>query len=128
MVEFEIDANGIMQVTASDEESGKTENVVITNEKGRLSQEEIEQMLKDAEEFADQDREAKEKIDAKNGLESYIYSMRNTIEDPEKLQGKLDEDDQETIEDALQEAREWLEANQDADKEDFEEQKQELEG
>jgi len=54
--------------------------------------------------------------------------MRNTIEDPEKLQGKLDEDDQETIEDALQDAREWLEANQDADKEDFEEQKQELEG
>lgn len=53
MVEFEIDANGIMQVTASDEASGKTENVVITNEKGRLSQEEIEQMLKDAEEFAD---------------------------------------------------------------------------
>jgi heat shock protein 5 len=78
-------------------------------------------MLKDAEMFAEADREAKEKIDAKNSFESYIYSMRNTIEDPEKLKGKLDPDDVETIEDALNDAKDWLESNMDAEKEEFEE-------
>lgn len=78
-------------------------------------------MLKDAETFAEADREAKEKIDAKNSFESYIYSMRNTIEDPEKLKGKLDEEDVETIEDALNDAKDWLESNMDAEKEEFEE-------
>lgn len=78
-------------------------------------------MLKDAEDFAESDREAKEKIDARNSFESYIYSMRNTIEDPEKLKDKLDAEDIETIKDALQDAKDWLESNADADKEDFEE-------
>jgi len=78
-------------------------------------------MLRDAEMFADQDKEAKEKIDARNSFESYIYSMRNTIEDPEKLKDKLDDDDMEVIEDAIADAKEWLESNLDADKEEFEE-------
>lgn len=78
-------------------------------------------MLKDAETFKEQDREAKGRIDARNSFESYIYSMRNTIEDEEKLKGKLDEDDVETIQDALQDAKDWLENNSDADKEEFEE-------
>ncbi len=84
-------------------------------------------MLKDAETFKEQDRIDKAKIDAKNSFESYIYSMRNTIEDSEKLKDKLDEEDIDTIQDALQDAKDWLENNSDAEKEDFEEQLQLLE-
>merc|ERR1712151_437003 len=122
-VTFEIDANGIMNVNAKDTGTGQTENVVITNEKGRLSQEEIEQMLRDAETFAEADKEAKGKIDSRNSFESYVYSMRNTIEDPEKLKDKLDPEDIETINEALEEAKEWLSANPDADKEEYEDNK-----
>jgi len=116
-----------MNVNAKDTGTGQTENVVITNEKGRLSQEEIEQMLRDAETFAEADKEAKGKIDARNSFESYVYSMRNTIEDPEKLKDKLDPEDIETINEALEEAKEWLGANPDADKEEYEEQQKDLE-
>merc|ERR1719321_2063232 len=100
-----------MNVQAKDTGTGKEESVVITNEKGRLSQEEIEQMLRDAEEFAEQDKADKARIDARNSFESYIYSMRNTIEDKEKLADKISSDD----------AKDWLENNTDADKEDYEE-------
>jgi heat shock protein 5 len=78
-------------VGATDKGSNKTEKIVITNDKGRLSKEEIEQMLRDAEEFAEQDKILKEKIDAKNSLENYVYSMKNTVEDPQKLADKLDD-------------------------------------
>jgi len=78
-------------------------------------------MLKDAEEFAEQDKMDKERIDARNSFESYIYSMRNTIEDKEKLKDKLDPDDVETINEALNDAKDWLDGNADAEKEEFEE-------
>lgn len=126
-VTFDIDANGILKVSAQDKGSGKSENIVITNDQGRLSQEEIERMIKEAEEFADQDRITKERIDAKNSFENYIYSMRNTIEDPEKLANKISEDEKEKIKDALKEAQSWLDANQGASKEEFEEHQKELE-
>jgi len=84
-------------------------------------------MLKDAEEFADQDRVAKEKVDARNALDSYIHQMKNTVEDPEKLGNKMDEDDKDKIKDAVKEAQDWLSSNPDADKEDFEQQKKDLE-
>lgn len=100
-VTFEIDANGILQVAAQDKASNKVEKIVITNDKGRLTKEEIEQMLKDAEQFADQDKQQKEKIDAKNSLENYVYSMKNTVEDPTKLADKLSEEEKTTIKDAL---------------------------
>lgn len=83
-------------------------------------------MLKDAEEFAEQDKLAKEKIDAKNSLESYIYSMKNSVEDPEKLANKLEDGDKKTIKDALKEAQEWLDKNASADKETFETQLKDL--
>lgn len=83
-------------------------------------------MLKDAEEFAEQDKLAKEKIDAKNSLESYIYSMKNSVEDPEKLANKLDDSEKKTIKDALKETQEWLDQNQTADKEAFETQLKDL--
>jgi len=126
-VTFDIDANGILKVGAQDKGTGKGEQLVITNDAGRLSQEDIERMVKEAEEFADQDKAVKERIDAKNGFESYIYSMRNTVEDPEKLANKLDEDDKEKIKDAIKEAQSWLDSNQGATKEEFEEHQKELE-
>ena len=83
-------------------------------------------MLKDAEEFAEQDKIAKEKIDAKNSLDSYIHSMTNSIEDPEKLAKKIEDDDKSTIKDALKEAQEWIDKNSSADKEAYEEKLKDL--
>jgi len=77
-------------------------------------------MLRDAEKFAEQDKIAKEKVDARNSLDSYIHQMKNTIEDPEKLGSKMDEDDKEKIKSAVKETQDWLSSNPDADKEDYE--------
>jgi len=107
-VTFEIDANGILNVGAHDKGTGKKEKITITNDKGRLSQEEIERMVQEAEEFADEDKKVRERIDAKNALESYVYSVRNTISDEEKLKDKISDDDRSTIEDAIKEINEWL--------------------
>merc|ERR1712139_551240 len=83
-VTFELDANGILQVSAEDKGTGKAEKITITAEKGRLSEEDIERMVREAEEFAEEDKKVKEKIDAKNGLEGYLYNLKNTLEDDEK--------------------------------------------
>lgn len=83
-------------------------------------------MIRDAEKFAEQDKEIKEKIDAKNSLENYIYTMRNTIEDKEKLADKIDDSDKQSIKDALQEAQDWLSSHEDADKDDYESQLKDL--
>ena len=124
---FEVDANGILSVSALEKGTGKSEKIVITNDKGRLTQEEIERMIKDAEEFAEEDKMAKEKIDAKNQLDNYLFSMKNTIEDPEKLADKLSEEDKSTIKSALEETENWLKSNQDASKDEFDEQRKTLE-
>ena len=83
-VTFEVDANGILQVAAEDKGTGKAEKITITAEKGRLSEEEIERMVQEAEQYAEEDRKVKERIDARNGLESYLYNLKNTLEDDEK--------------------------------------------
>jgi len=119
-VTFEIDENSILSVSAIEKGTGKQESITITNDKGRLSKEEIEAMIRDAEKFADQDKALKEKIDAKNSLENYVYTMRNTIEDKEKLADKIGDDDKEKIKEALKEAQDWLGSNEDADRDDFE--------
>jgi heat shock protein 5 len=126
-VTFEVDANGILSVGALEKGTGKSEKIVITNDKGRLTQEEIERMIKDAEEFAEEDKVAKEKIDAKNQIDNYLFSMKNTIEDPEKLADKLSEEDKSTIKSALEETENWLKSNQDASKEEYDEQRKTLE-
>ena len=87
-----------------------------------MTKEEIERMVKEAEEFAEEDKLAKEKIEAKNQLDNYIFSMKNTVEDPEKLADKLDEEEKSTIKTAVEEAENWLKTNQDAAKEEYEEQ------
>ncbi|KAB1201104.1 Luminal-binding protein 5 [Morella rubra] len=124
-VTFEVDANGILHVKAEDKAAKKSESIVITNDKGRLSQEEIEKMVKEAEEFAEEDKKVKERIDARNKLETYIFNMRSSISD--KLADKIDSDDKEKIESTLKETLEWLDDNQNAEKEDFDEKLKEVE-
>uniref|UniRef100_A0A2N9HLN5 Uncharacterized protein n=1 Tax=Fagus sylvatica TaxID=28930 RepID=A0A2N9HLN5_FAGSY len=126
-VTFEVDANGILHVRAEDKAAKKSESITITNEKGRLSQEEIDRMVKEAEEFAEEDKKVKERIDARNKLETYIYTMRSTIGDKDKLADKIDSDDKEKIESTLKEALEWLDDNPNAEKEDFDEKLKEVE-
>ena len=127
-VTFEIDANGIVNVGAEDKGTGKSEKITITADKGRLSEEEIERMVREAEEFADEDKEMKAKVDARNALEGYAYNMKNQVNDEEKLGGKIDDDDKETIEEAVNEAIDWLDENADADTEELQEKLKELEG
>jgi len=100
-VTFEIDENSILTVSANEKGTGKTESITITNDKGRLSKEDIERMVEESEKFAEQDKAIKEKLDAKHQLDNYVYQMRNQIEDKEKLADKLDEDDKKLIADAL---------------------------
>nr|CAA89834.2 luminal binding protein [Pseudotsuga menziesii] len=126
-VTFEVDANGILNVRAEDKGTKKTEKITITNDKGRLSQEEIERMVKEAEEFAEEDKKVKDKIDARNNLETYVYNMKSTINEKDKLADKIDSEDKEKIETAIKEALEWLDDNQSAEKEDFEEKLKEVE-
>ena len=99
----------------------------ITNEKGRLSQEEIDRMVKEAEEFVEEDQKVTERIDARNKLETYVYTMRSTIGDKDKLADKIDSDDKEKIESTLKEALDWLDDNPNAEKEDFDEKLKEVE-
>ncbi|GMF10125.1 unnamed protein product [Phytophthora lilii] len=124
-VTFEIDANGILQVSAEDKGTGKAETITITAEKGRLSQEEIDRMVQEAAEFADEDKKVKDRIDGRNALEGYLYSLKNNVE--EKPEDKIDEDDKDTVLTAVQDAMDWLEDNQEADKEDFEAKQKEVE-
>ena len=126
-VSFDLDANGILKVHANDKGTGKGESITITNDKGRLSQEEIDRMVQEAEEFAEADKEIKGKIEARNGLENYAYSLKNQVNDEKGLGGHIDDDDKQTILDAVKEVTEWLEENgASASQEDFEEQKEQL--
>merc|ERR1711912_122908 len=128
-VTFEIDANGVLQVAAEDTGAGKTEKITITAEKGRLSEEEIERMVREAEEFADEDAKVKEKVDKRNALEGYAYNLRNTLNDEEKgIADKLSDEDKEKLEEAVKETLDWLDENDDAEVEEFEEKQKELEG
>ena len=126
-VTFEIDANGILQVGAEDKGTGKQEKITITNDKGRLSQEEIERMVQEAKEFEEEDKKVKEKIDAKNSLESYIYNIKNTIGDEDKIKGKLSDEDKETLEDIVKKTTEWIEENGTSGKDEFDEKQKEVE-
>jgi len=126
-VTFDIDANGVLNVTAEDKgASGKKANITITNDKGRLSKDDIERMVREAEQYAEEDKAAKEKIDAKNALESYCYSMKNTIAE-DKFKEACSEEDKKAIEDKVQEVMQWLDTAEHAEKEEFESMQKDLE-
>lgn len=123
---FDIDANGILNVSAEDKTTGQKNKITITNDKGRLSKDEIEKMVQDAEKYKAEDEELKLKVESKNSLENYAYNMRNTIRD-DKIAGKLDPADKKKIEDAVDGIITWLDGNQLAEKEEFEDKLKELE-
>jgi len=124
-VTFDIDANGILNVSASDKTTGKSNKIVITNDKGRLSKEEIERMVNDAEKYKAEDEAAAARISAKNGLESYSYNLRNSVEGD--LKDKLEASDKETLEKAINETISWLDASAEASTEEYSEKQKELE-
>jgi L1 cell adhesion molecule like protein len=125
-VTFDIDANGVLNVTAEDKgASGKKANITITNDKGRLSKDDIDRMVREAEQYAEEDKAAKERIDAKNQLESYCYQMKNTISE-DKFKSAVSEDEAKQIEDKVNETMQWLETAEHAEKEEFESMEKDL--
>jgi L1 cell adhesion molecule like protein len=126
-VTFDIDANGILNVSAADKATGKSEKITITNEKGRLSKEEIEKMVQEAEKYKAQDDAVKERIEAKNGLEHYLFQIKQSLDD-EKLKETFTDDDKKVIQDVSAEGLQWLESNTDATAEQIKEKQKEIEG
>merc|ERR1711871_328218 len=130
-VTFEIDSNGILNVGAEDKGTGASEKITITNDKGRLTGEEIEKMIREAEEFAEEDKLAKERIDARNAFDGYIHSMKSAVEgsgDNKGLGEKMDEDEKETIDDTIKDGQDWLSSNPEADAAEIKEKQKEIEG
>ena len=126
-VTFEIDVNGILRVSAEDKGTGKKEKITITNDNNRLSEEDIAKMVNDAEKFADEDAQLKDRVEAKNSLEGYAYSIKTQVNDKEKLGGKLDESEKETVLEAVEEAISFVEKNVGATAEELKSQQKELE-
>ncbi|XP_058204741.1 heat shock 70 kDa protein 1-like [Rhododendron vialii] len=124
---FDIDANGILNVSAEDKTTGQMHKIMITNEKGRLSKEEIEKMVQEAAKYKSEDEEHKKKNEAKNALENYAYNMRNSLNN-EKNGAKIPQANKKKIEAALEQAIQWLDENQLAEREEFEDKMKELEG
>merc|ERR1711904_306273 len=130
-VTFEIDSNGILNVGAEDKATGKTEKITITNDKGRLTEEQIEKMIKEAEQFADEDKKVKERVDAKNALDGYLHSMRSAAEGSGENKGlseKLESDEKEKIMDAIKDGQSWMDSNPEADADEIKEKQKEIEG
>ncbi|KAM8854022.1 LOW QUALITY PROTEIN: heat shock protein family A (Hsp70) member 8b [Synchiropus picturatus] len=125
-VTFDIDANGIMNVTAADKSTGKENKITITNDKGRLSKEDIERMVNEAERYKNEDDKQREKVAAKNNLESYAFHMKSFVED-DKVKGKISDEDKNKILEKSKEVIAWLDVNQSAEKEEFDHQRKELE-
>jgi len=125
-VTFDIDANGILNVSAEDKTTGNKNKITITNDKGRLSKEQIERMVREAEQYKSEDEVNKQRIESKNGLENYAYSLRNTIRD-EKIADKIDTADKDKLNKAIDDTIHWLDAHPTAGKDEFDAQQKELE-
>merc|ERR1712139_755866 len=126
-VTFDIDANGILNVSAAEKSTGKEQKITITNDKGRMSADEIERLVQEAERYKAEDEANRGRVEAKNSLENYAFQIRNSIND-EKLAGKISEEDKTKISDAVSATTSWLDSNQNAEKEEFEAKQKELEG
>jgi heat shock 70kDa protein 1/2/6/8 len=125
-VTFDVDANGVLNVSAMDKTTGKSNKITITNDKGRLSKDDIERMVQEAEKYKSEDEAQRKKVDARNGLENYAYSLRNTLTDP-NVAGKLPEEDKTKLDAAIKATLDWIEANQLAEVDELEHQQKELE-
>jgi L1 cell adhesion molecule like protein len=117
-VTFDVDANGILNVSAAEKSTGKSQKITITNDKARLSKDDIERLVTEAEKYAEEDKARMERVEARNGLESYLYNARNTLKE-DKVKETLSSDDISGAETAVQEGLDWLSANEDADLETF---------
>ena len=128
-VTFDLDANGVLNVNAVDKAGGKSNKITITNDKGRLSKDDIERMVSEAEKYKEEDAKHKQKIDARNGFENYVYSVKNSASEP-GMQEKLSESDRSAIEDACKASLEWLESvgHNETDASEYEAQQKKLEG
>jgi len=124
-VSFDVDANGILSISASDQASGKSQSMTITSEKGRLSEDEIERMVAEAEQFAEQDAAEKAKVEAKNQLEAYLYNLKSSIS--EQLQGKLADDDKDMLTKSVEDALIWLEDHPASEKDEYDAKQKEVE-
>merc|ERR1712238_79033 len=124
---FDIDANGILNVSALEKSTGKENKIAITNDKGRLSQDDIERMVAEAEKYKAEDDANKNRVEAKNGLENYCFSLKSSIEG-EEVKDKIPEEDKTSLLDAINETTSWLDGNQTAEKEEYEEKQKALEG
>lgn len=124
-ITYELDANGILSVTALEKSTGKSDNITVTNDKGRLSKEEIEKMLADAEKFKDEDERAKQVIESRNSYESLVFQMKSTLDD-EKITGMIDSAIIDKLKTTIKEHSDWLENNQMANQEDYDKRKQQL--
>jgi len=126
-VAFDLDSNGILNVSAGDKTTGKSNKITITNEKGRLSKDEIERMVKEAEQFRQEDETQRKNVEARNELERYAYSVKSSLE-REDLKDKFSEEDQTQLRDAVDETMKWFEENSQADASEHEAKQKELEG
>ena len=126
-VTFDIDANGILNVSAIEKSTGKENKITITNDKGRLSQDEIERMVSEAEKYKAEDDANKNRIEAKNGLENYCYSLKSSVGSDE-VKDKIPEEDKTALTSAIEEAIQWLDANPTAEKEEYEEKQKRMAG
>ncbi|KAJ2851806.1 Hsp70 chaperone [Coemansia brasiliensis] len=125
-VTFDVDANGILNVSAVDKSTGRSNKITITNDKGRLSKEDIERMVSDAEKYKAEDEAVAARVAARNGLEGYAYNLKNTIND-EKVAGQISDDDKSKLTSAVEDTIKWLDESQEASKEEYESKQKELE-
>jgi len=125
-VTFDIDANGILNVSAMEKSTGKEQKITIKNDKGRMSADEIERLVQEAERYKAEDEANRARIEAKNALENYVFQIKASAND-EKLADKISEEDKKKIMDAVSNTTRWLDANQNAEKEEFEEKQKALE-
>merc|ERR1712137_343339 len=126
-VTYDIDANGILNVSAIEKSTGKENKITITNDKGRLSKEEVERMVAEAEKYKQADEAQKAKIEAKNELENYCFQLRSSL-DEEKIKAHISDEDRKSIDDKISEIISWLDAHQEEAKEVYEEKQKEIEG
>lgn len=124
-VGFQIDANGIMNVTATDKGTSRNAKITITNNKGRLSKQEIERLIKDAEKYKEQDDKLRKKIEAKNSLEGYCANVKHTLNDS-KLEGKINQNEKSSVLSKLTEVQNWISSNENASVEDYERKQKDL--